>query len=286
MYELCGRYTRKNKFLCKVLANSRGWLHDDNGLSLKKYIDEKIKKLSEKVNYNKEYQKGLEILYNLGVGKTEKTRRIHKTKYGYFLPKLKEVYLVRDENGNWLPINKLNTSYHDLAEILTETFIRSRESFEMYNYIKKYGVKNFKKYLKSIKRSIYEKMDEHFIEPEELHDFTKNIKPSSIKGEESENYVKEVLTKKGFKLLYQGGDGDLIDMIYGIDLIMLRNNKTYLIQVKSSEKRLKEVINDSYYKWINLFIAPTKDGNIKIIEGENEHIMDSDGNILNSKKND
>jgi hypothetical protein len=292
MYETCGKYSGNNKYLCIGLNNLKSWLHSGYGLSMHNYIDDRLKKISNKINYNKQYQEILEILFNMGVGKDDKDKRIHKTKYGYFLPRLKEVYKVVDENGNWVPINKLNTNYSDLAELITELFIRNGESKDIYDYLIKHDINEFKSMLKKRKQDIYKLLDKHFLETEELHDFTKNIIFNSKIGSEAENYVKDVLLKKGFNLIYQGGDGDLIDMLYGIDLVMSWKGTNYLIQVKNSPSVLDGLLKEPKYKWVNLFCSPLNENGenygIKIIEKKSKttHFLGEDGKKLTNKKDD
>ena len=104
------------------------------------------------------------------------------------------------------------------------------------------------------------------------------IKRSSGIGERTENNVREVLEKSGFTLKYQGGDGDLIDMIYGIDLIMEKKGRMYLIQIKNNPAHID--INSGYYQHITLFANPTRDG-IRIVERSGkEHFLNSNGKLI------
>ena len=82
------------------------------------------------------------------------------------------------------------------------------------------------------------------------YDYVKNINYRSKIGEDAENNVKNKLEEKGFELLYQGGEGDLIDMTFGVDLIMSHPEigpKT--IQVKSNESWDKS-LDYKYCDWI------------------------------------
>ena len=91
---------------------------------------------------------------------------------------------------------------------------------------------------------------------------------NSAAGEIAEDKVRQMLESKGCKTLYQGGDGDFIDMIYGIDLIVSKNNKIYTVQVKNKEDGAKKAIDKSIggqnaYSNIDWFCSPTDSG-IKI----------------------
>ena len=93
--------------------------------------------------------------------------------------------------------------------------------------------------------------NEYFKNSEELNDYTKNIKRTSAVGEESENKVKEVLEKLGFKSDYEGGNGDLIDMVFGTDLIMSSpEHGTKTIQVKNSEYSWDKKDKYKYVDWV------------------------------------
>ena len=80
--------------------------------------------------------------------------------------------------------------------------------------------------------------------------YVKNINYRSKIGEDAENNVKNKLEEKGFELLYQGGEGDLIDMTFGVDLIMSHpETGPKTIQVKSNESWDKS-LDYKYCDWI------------------------------------
>ena len=96
-------------------------------------------------------------------------------------------------------------------------------------------------------------IEEYFDNPKMLFDYTKNIQRTTQQGESAEQRVKEYLQDKGFKVEYEGGNGDLIDMVYGTDLIMSHPDfgvKT--IQVKANEKAY-----DQDYKYVDWVIIAT-----------------------------
>ena len=89
-----------------------------------------------------------------------------------------------------------------------------------------------------------------------MKSFTRNSVATSKRGDDSENYVGSVLEKFGMKTLYQGGNGDFVDMVFGIDLIMEYKNRIITCQVKSSSNAAKRATTNNYYKRINYFISP------------------------------
>ncbi len=270
-YKLCSHYDNspKDKELCLNLNNLGSFLYKD--LDLRKIIDEKLKLLGITNNLNQKYQKPLEILYNTG-----KFSDIKFEGGVYTLDILKDRFLVYDESGEWDYINKLNTNYSDLAELLTELFIRGGVNTKLHG-------KNeigLKKYLLSIKDKLSKVLDKYF-KIDEYRSFVRNIKDRSDIGEKAENEVLDILQKFGMTLLYQGGNGDYIDMIFGTDLIMDYKGKTYLFQIKSSEYQMLKSFGDYRYKNIDYFASPTKLG--IIIKGRkgNTTNIDFDGKIIN-----
>ena len=163
--------------------------------------------------------------------------------------------MVRDAEGNWDYLNKLNTNYTALAELLTELIVRGCD----YNYDKGKaiydkimsnpidGLLSIQKYLKKL-------IEVYFIERGEgLNDFRKfttSIRNMSDLGEDAELKVMDYLTSKGFEIIYRGGNGDFIDMIFGCDMIIRNDNYGYkTVQVKN---RFPGWASVSYYKidWI------------------------------------
>ena len=110
---------------------------------------------------------------------------------------------------------------------------------------------NTKEGLLTIKSVLARLLNRYFKDPSTLFDYVKNTTFRSDLGEMAENKVKKELEDKGFKLLYQGGDGDLIDMNYGTDLIMEHpeyGKKT--IQVKLNEKAWDRSRDYKYIDWV------------------------------------
>ena len=58
----------------------------------------------------------------------------------------------------------------------------------------------------------------------------------SEQGEEVENYVAESLRQEGYEIIHQGGGGDPIDVLLGIDLIVSKGSNIYTCQVKKVSK--------------------------------------------------
>jgi hypothetical protein len=80
--------------------------------------------------------------------------------------------------------------------------------------------------------------------------YTNNITRNSKIGEDNENKIKSKLEKNGFEILYQGGDGDFIDMIFGADLIISREDYgILLVQVKTTGPYWEQ-LNNYNVDWV------------------------------------
>ena len=223
-------------------------------------VNELCKDISTEKNYNSKYQKPLELLYKKGVYSD-----IINNNGVYTSKRLSKVNLVLYPNGKWHPVNKLNTNSFDQAELLYDLY----NKIGVFNKIPNiYEIEDLKNWVKDFNKSI----DLYFLIKHYL-DFTKytrNNRLNSIKGDKSETEVENFLKSKGYDLLYKGGDGDVVDMRYGTDLIISRDDKILTVQVKSSKKAMSEAIENPKYNDIDIF-ANTERG-IEIISKINPKI--------------
>jgi len=273
-YERCSHFESnpQHRKLCYELYTLGSFLY--RNLGLKAIIDEKIKLMGEVKDLNDQYQEPLEMLYNTG-----KFKEIKKEGDKYYLPLLSDRITIYDEGGEWSYVNKLNTNYADLAELLTELFIRGGVANKLSNK-NKLGLKT---YLNSIKGKLINVLDKYF-QLDEYKEFVRNTKVLSNRGEKAEEDVKKVLEKFGMKTLYAGGHGDFIDMIFGVDLIMDYKGKTYLIQVKNTEDQALKSSGYERYNKLDYFTAPTNFG--IIIKNKDGRItkLDKEGQVINDTK--
>jgi len=262
--------------LCLKIGNLKTFLYEDYGLGLKKIINSKLEKMMKLMDVNQDYQFPLKLLYD-----TKKYN--NKQNYDYIdeidgkyeNKNLKAVNRVFDKNGKFDYINKLNTNYADLAELLTELFIRGK-------MVQKLNTKNelgIKDYLSSIKDKLERVLDK-YINLSEYKTFVRNTSYLSQVGEKAENDVRNILEEYGMETLYQGGDGDFIDMIFGTDLIMSDGGKTVTIQVKSKENQAKSDLSSWKYKKVDFLVAPTDNGIIMFGHNGIETKIDANGNLI------
>jgi hypothetical protein len=243
-YNFCDRFSgnKQKKYVCSKIGSLKGLLSRYNGLDLRTVIDKQTSDLQTEIpqDLQDKFIDCAIFLESLGkITEKEKNNFIEKkVKNG------KLVYL----NGEWQPINKLNTNYFDLAEILTELIYKNKNNTTFQAIIN-----DPKTTLMNMKSEIHTMIEEYFDDPKMLFDYTKNIQRTTQQGESAEQRVKEYLQDKGFKVEYEGGNGDLIDMAFGTDLIMSHPDfgvKT--IQVKANEKSY-----DQEYEYVDWIIIAT-----------------------------
>lgn len=228
------------------------WLYMDSGLGLKDTIREIFdeQEWSKKLNSFEisKFMFGLDILKKTTMPE-DWIRSILRKRVPNGVSNLK---LVRDELGNWHPVNKLNTSHTDLSEMLSEMIMKARvanpeKAEEFYNFC----LQNPKDALLSIKGSLKKLLIKYFT-LEDFKKFTKNSSLFTRIGEESEVKISQMLEKYGFKIEYSGGDGDFIDMLFGVDLVVSRPDLGFkTVQVKTNMPDPSQI---SYYKvdWIGV----------------------------------
>jgi hypothetical protein len=163
--------------------------------------------------------------------------------------------LVLDNNGNWHHVNKLNTNYLDIADLLAELVMRGigrnyEKGKDVYDLI----IKNPTEGLLSIKSFLKKLIIFYFIDNgkgiEDFKSFTKYSTKMSEIGEAAENKVAGFLESKEFMIIYSGGNGDFIDMIFGCDIIVFKDEYGYKsVQVKN---RISDWSRLSHYKvdWV------------------------------------
>ena len=243
-YQECSRFFGDNEKLqvCKRIASLKSWLHKDDGLGMKAIINDKLTELKTDVpeNLKEKFINAAYLLQNLG--------KITKRQTQSFIINRVEGAKLIYVNGEWQPVNKLNTNYSDLAELITDLLYRggdnAKPSIDSIIADPKSGLLGIKKYLPRL-------VGKYFEDSKELLGYTKNIQRSSDIGEVAENEVKSKLEEIKFVSEYTGGNGDLIDMVFGTDLIMSRDDVgTKTIQVKNSEWAWDRSDSYSYVDWV------------------------------------
>ena len=270
-YKLGDIFTdEKERSLCSKLNKLGSWMVWD--LGLKNVIDDILKNHKVIKDYNDDYQVPLKILHDTG-----NFNDILFIDGKYFHKRFKGIGLVKDENDQWHFVNKLNTNYSDLAELLTKVLVDLK-----LDYIGDLSIQYMKSILLEKKQDIINYIKNYF-DIDSIKEFTRNTKVNSNTGEKAEDYTKSVLEKFGMETLYNGGNGDFIDMVFGIDLIMKYKERIIICQVKARDYQAKNATKNKYYNRVNYFISPIDGiGNgIVIYNKKGESFMiDDNGKII------
>jgi hypothetical protein len=158
-YFPCKRFSGSKKEVCKSFTKLGTWMVDPKGLGMRKIIDKKLDSirtnLPEHVIEN--FKRGLELIKKTG-----------KYSDDYLNSSIDRVINSRQIyiNGEWHPINKLNTNWGELSEILTEIIDKLGKTENVSNWLKSKErsideIKNF--LLKSVKPNLTIWIDEFFI---------------------------------------------------------------------------------------------------------------------------
>lgn len=256
------------------------------GLRLRSVIDDFLRPLSQQIDGNtlQKYQYPLSLLY-----KSNNRKMIEKIgEDRYYCRALKGYFILED--GEWSYLNKLNTNIGALTDLIADFFEylyikydpkkenpkgtnpeldpfgeedwseRSPEYYtlglldllDMDDYEFKTTIRDYIYWDTDDGTNLMDYLNLKFANRYDLHKYTKIIKENSEKGERAENLASDFLTRKGANVLYQGGNGNLIDMVFGSDLIIEKNNKILTVQVKSYSL---EKVNLKEYHRVDVIIG-------------------------------
>lgn len=158
-----------------------------------------------------------------------------------FLNELPNKYLVYNEKNQWERINKINTNRTDSAVLIVDIIERSSkyDIRKMYTELTKPDYDTLKELLSDmVKHKEY--IWDNFLSNTEK--YTANIAKNSEEGEIVENFVVEEYKKMGYEIIFIGGDGDLIDMEFGVDLIVKKDDVYNFVQIK----KVSSIENTTY----------------------------------------
>ena len=272
----------KNKF-CLKLSNLKSWIYKDYGLGLQRAIENILSNMSKLIDFNKDskYQIPLQYLKKTGRFDDKSDYRYIETLPNgtYYAKCISNFNQVLDSNGNYDPVNKLNTNYYDLSELVFD--ILSKEDPALVLSSLELSESEFKKSLSDffVGKNLVSLINKNI--PDIRVYVTHNRKMSNI-GDFVENFVRDRFLSIGkdgvsmYECIYQGGDGDPIDMVYGVDLIIKKTGMESfkLIQVKSSPSVARIASSESRYSNIDFFCSKLGD---KVVcytkNAENEKIF-------------
>jgi hypothetical protein len=251
----------------RKLESLKSWLFLDGGLGLRKIIDDLLEPLKSNIGDEDilKFSDGAKILKDAG--------KINDWRYNRFIEDLPSKVRVHVD-GKWHPVNKLNTNYSDLAKLLSDLLFQSKSngrpaSTEIIDTISNTNDESeIKKVLLKYKDKLGLLFDTYLNGAEDLLDYTQYVREKSQQGESVEEDVANTLENLGYEIMYRGGDGDFIDMLFSTDIIVKTpKGEIKTIQVKTSEWQSKSFIQDfdnGKHKTVDLLIYP-KNGSFNVI---------------------
>ena len=219
-----------------------------------------------------EYLKGLELLKSKFGDKkiyttpVEGGKNTKKMTLDEFINDVKNNYKrIYDENGDWSPLNKLDTNYKDNPLELT-TFIKTILTKDEYDVF----VKKIQDYNNAIKDSseklkLKNELDKEFeniklkLEQNEKYiknwinrvdDITKNIKKNTAVGDFSEQKVNELFEKNGLKVEYTASNGSPIDVLLSVDQIINDTKNIFGGGIKTVQTKTATKIEEGEFEII------------------------------------
>jgi hypothetical protein len=167
---------------------------------------------------------------------------ILKNEYGNYKINFKSYY---DEDNEWHYINKLNTNYSDIIDLLDK--LKGNLKFGDY--------KSIKEFLKENQSNIIESINN--IREKDFLEFTKNTEKNTEKGNKTEKKVIKNIDKGGWTELWRAENGNILDMFFGFDIIgKTPNNKISTLQVKTNLGDLRKL--KLQYKYVDYFADSKK----------------------------
>ena len=275
-----------NKGISNVLGgsvynklNSLGnWIGDEEGLNLQNVVDD----ILSDIKYNIQ-EKDIEDNIK-GANTLVSYKKISENQYNFFIRNLRRKKLVYvddegnlDPNGKWHYVNKLNTNYSDLADLLS-TYLEKAKNLgspaatKILNTISNTtDTETIKKVLLKYKDDFKEKLFGQYLESKtDLMNFTKNSTKFSKYGDQMETDVSKAFENIGYKLLYRGGNGNFIDMIFSVDLIVGREGEAKTVQVKSSESDAKRFESKKNKEAVDYLVYPLDKERFQVIDLRNK----------------
>ena len=253
VYNCCDRFYGNEKLVCDNIKKLGSWVSSRDGLNMLDVINEILEEYRVCEDLNEKYQKPLGYLHKAAFIKDI----IKKSDGTYYTHKLKDCCLIKNKDGEWDYVNKLNSNYSDLSELLTTLFLKGGQIEKL----SKMNITEIKRFLLTLKGKTMLGLLRKYFTFEDYFDFTYNTKYNTMEGDYVETLTKVLLEREGYTTLYEGGNGDFIDMIYGVDIIMEKDGDIYLVQVKSKSYRAKESTSNPQYRYIDIFAGETQNLN-------------------------
>ena len=211
---------------CKMIS-SKEWVRMTRPL-VEKVLDHKRKKWVE-VSSSEKQQSVSDVLDIIEEVKPKLRNTVQKVR-----EKLDTLGFIYDEDGQWDYINKLNTNFADTATFMTDLVIHYSDT----------NIKDvYEGVMSGEKQMVQELVDQAMDAPERVYDDlindpTDKFKYSRMsmyytaKGDVVEDMVEDLMNTNGWETVHKGGNGDPIDMLLGIDLIVVKDGVYQFVQSK------------------------------------------------------
>ena len=154
-----------------------------------------------------------------------------------FKDRLKDQAFLYDVDNSdvkqWLSVNKLDGNYADASKFITDIILHYYGRDTVAQIIGELKSNNKSTLLRVVQE--LQTYEEGAIFDAFLKDDTEYDKWAtyySEQGEQVENFVADALRQNGYEIIHQGGGGDPIDVLLGIDLIVTKGSNIYTCQVK------------------------------------------------------
>jgi hypothetical protein len=229
-------------------------------LGMKDVIDTYLNPHEEIINFNsdKKYQEPLSWLHSTGKYPEILEYKSSSGTSTFWSKKLITRSVL--SKGKWHPINKLNTNSFDQAELLLD-LIKAEGHLE--------SIITASRNISFLKSLLIEFVSNNDIlglikkHGFRLSNYLNHIKKLSKLGEISEATISKLLEDKNYQI-HKGGDGDPIDMTFGIDIIAKKGDDIFTIQVKRTLSQAMIASKQSRYRRIDYFYYANK-GNVGFI---------------------
>jgi len=225
------------------LNRLNNFIHRRDGLGLQSVIDELLKPIVKPIPES-DKREVMEWLFKL-----QSHGKFDERKLNYLMRSLDGLRRV-EVDGKWHIVNKLNTHYTLLSELITDLLFESESNDVLQEISESNNDRQIQDILIKNKDLIKNLFIENF-EPDDLVEIAGNkLGETDRIGLSTENEVVEWFNNKDWgggnymKVERQGGDGDFIDMKLGADLIVSFNGRYRIVQVKSSFNQARRFIND------------------------------------------
>lgn len=258
-----------HSMLWRLARTDREWFLSRTELSMPKLLDEHLNPISRWVDGNDipEYQTPLRLLYRA------RKANVEQRNGKFYCPHLNKKMIYVDNEWSWL--NKLSTNVYAHVNLLSDYFeflYDYEDDFRKIAYpLLEFGIKDFKETIKKyvhLDRVVYGLdfsifLGVHYPEPAELVKFVRVIQHNTEKGDIHEQKAINYIEARGWKISHQGSNGDLIDILLGIDLIIEKQGTIKTVQVKSYS--VKHIDTQRYVN-IDVFIGFSDTGEVEYIE--------------------